>query len=522
MQIKAVPVNAASIDSNSIDAQIRHGITMKPSRYACVLTTLFAMSLAGCASMHGLHPQGELTQPDSLASRHTLAGVKLTPAAWPREDWWKALGDPQLDALIGEALAGNPTLSAADARVRVALAQADEQDAARKPKVNAQAQYSGIRIPATVAPAPFGGHYLGVEILSLSVGYAPDLWGGKRAAWEAKVDQAHAAEVDAQAARLALSSNIAQAYAELGHAIALEDVARRELERARDTRKLTAQRVKAGIDNDIQLRQTDAAVAVAQHGVETAQEQAALLRATLAALAGQGPDRGMAIVRPRALTAAALQLPSDLPSELLARRPDIVAARWRVEAAGRGIKAAKAQFYPSVNLSAAVGLASASLGTLFELPSRYLQLGPAISLPIFDGGRLRASLAEHDADYDTAVAQYDRTLVDALHQVAEQVITLRAIDAQIATQQQALAAAQSAYELGTKRYRSGVSGYLDVLAVQQPLFRAQQALVDLDAQRVVASVKLVESLGGGFEPGGSLPPAPAPDTAARVGAAPAR
>jgi NodT family efflux transporter outer membrane factor (OMF) lipoprotein len=491
---------------------------MKSSRSTFALTALFAMSLAGCASMHGLQPQGELTQPDGLASRHSLAGVKLTPAAWPRNDWWKTLGDPQLDALIDEALAGNPTLSSVDARVRVALAQAGEQDAARKAKVNAQAQYSGIRIPATVAPAPFGGHYLGVEILSLSASYAPDLWGGKRAAWEATVDQAHAAEVDAQAARLTLSSNIAQAYAELGHASVLEDVAQHELERARDTQKLTAQRVKAGIDNDIQLRQTDAAVATAQRGVQATQEQAALLRATIAALIGQGPDRGLAIVHPQTLGVAALELPSDLPSELLARRPDIVAARWRVEAAERGIKAAKAQFYPSVNLSAAVGLASASLGTLFELPSRYVQLGPAISLPIFDGGRLRSGLAERDANYDIAVAQYDQTLVDALHQVAEQIITLRAIDAQIATQQQALDAAQSAYDLGTKRYRSGVSAYLDVLGVQQPLFRAQQGLADLHAQRVIASVKLVESLGGGFAPDGSLPQ-PASNAAARTGTA---
>ncbi|HEV2607301.1 MAG TPA: TolC family protein, partial [Xanthomonadaceae bacterium] len=134
-----------------------------------------------------------------------------------------------------------------------------------------------------------------------------------------------------------------------------------------------------------------------------------------------------------------------------------------------------------------------------------------------DGGRLRAGLAERDAGYDVAVAQYDQTLVDALHQVAEQVITLRAIDTQIATQQQALDAAQSAYDLGMKRYRSGVSAYLDVLAVQQPLFRAQQGLADLHAQRVIASVKLVESLGGGFEPDGSLPQRPASNAAARAG-----
>ncbi len=484
---------------------------MNSSRTTFVTTALLAALLAGCANMKGLQTQGALTEPDHLAARHSLAGVKLTPAAWPQIDWWKALGDPQLDALIDEALAGNPTLAAADARVRIALAQAGAQDAARKPEVGAKAAYSGIRIPATVAPAPFGGHYLGVDLLSLSVGYAPDLWGGKRAAWEATVDQARAAQVDAQAARLTLSTNVAQAYASLGHAAVQEDLAKRELERSRTTQKLTTQRVQAGIDNAIQLRQTDAAVASALAGVQAAQEQSALLRATLAALVGKGPDRGLQIARPPVLALAALRLPSDLPSDLLSRRPDIVAARWRVEAAAHGIKAAKAQFYPSVNLSAAAGLASAGLGTLFELPSRYLQVGPAISLPIFDGGRLRSGLAERDANYDVAVAQYDQTLVDALHQVAEQVITLRSLDTQIAIQQQALDAAQSAYDLGQRRYRSGLSAYLDVLSVQQPLLRAQQGLADLHAQRVIASMRLVQSLGGGFQPDdtSSLQPAAA-------------
>ncbi len=451
-----------------------------------------------------MQPQGELTAPDHLATHNTLAGVTLTPAAWPRADWWTGLGGPQLDALMHEALAGNPTLDAADARVRVALAQADAQDAARKARVGAQAEYSGIRIPATVAPAPFGGHYLGVEILNINASYAPDLWGGHRAAWEATVDQAHAAQIDAQAARLSLSTNVVQAYAELAHSATLEDVAKRELERSRGTQSLTSQRVKAGIDSTFQLRQTEAAIASAQRGLQSAQEQSALSRAALAALLGKGPDRGLQIARPKTLVAAPLALPSDLPSDLLARRPDIVAARWRVEASARGIAAAKAQFYPTVNLTAAIGLASASLGTLFQLPSRYAQLGPGISLPIFDGGRLRAGLAERDANYDLAVAQYDQTLVDALHQVAEQVIALHAIDGQIATQQQAQDAAQSAYDLGMQRYRGGVSGYLDVLGVQQVLLRSQQQMADLNAQRLAASVRLVQALGGGFQPDGSL------------------
>jgi NodT family efflux transporter outer membrane factor (OMF) lipoprotein len=265
-----------------------------PARIAAV-SALCATLLAACASTSGLSPRSSPNAADGLATQHSLAGVALTPAAWPRSDWWTALGDLQLDALIREALAANPDLAAADVRVNAAFAQAGLQDAARKPRVNAQIEYTGIRVPASVAPAPIGGHYLGVDMLTLSAGWSPDLWGGKRAAWEAAVDQAHAAQVDAQAARLGLAGNIAQAWIELAHATESQDIAQHELERATNLRKLVAQRVQAGIDNAIQLRQSEAAVAAAQHGVEVAAEQTALLRAALAALAGQGPDRGLQI-----------------------------------------------------------------------------------------------------------------------------------------------------------------------------------------------------------------------------------
>jgi NodT family efflux transporter outer membrane factor (OMF) lipoprotein len=489
-----------------------------PLLVRAVAASAVLVLLSGCVSMKGLEPQARRSGPDQLEVKHSLQGVTLTPAAWPRSDWWVALGDPQLDALVGEALKGNPTLDAADARVRIALAQAGAQDAARKPKVGAQAEYSGVRIPSTAAPDPIGGKYFGVEILGINASWSPDLWGGHRAAWEAAVDQAHAAQVDAQAARLTLSANVVQAYVELGHLAMLEDVALRELARSRDTQKLVAQRVKAGLDSAFQQRQTEAAVASAERSVQATGEQIQLTRVALAALAGQGPDRGLQIETPKAMPDAPLALPSDLPSDLLARRPDIVAARWRVEATARGIDAMKAQFYPSINLSGTVGLASMSLGSLFSLPARFVQLGPAISLPVFDGGRLRAGLAERDANYDLAVAQYDQALVDALHQVAEQVIALRWIEAQIATQQRAQDAAQSAYDLGMQRYRGGVSGLLDVLSVQQALLRSEQQMADLHAQRLAASVRLVQALGGGYHPDGSLPSANAapasPPTAA--------
>ncbi|MBS0464956.1 MAG: efflux transporter outer membrane subunit [Proteobacteria bacterium] len=476
-------------------------------------TAVLAVALAGCVSTRGLQPQATLAAPERLQVSNTLAGATLTPAAWPQTDWWKSLGDAQLDALVSQALAGNPSIAAVDARVRMAQAQAGEQDAARKAKIGAQAQYSGLAIPSTLAPPPFGGHYLAAHIWTLGGSYSPDLWGGHRATWEAAVDQAHAAQIDAQSARLTLAAGIVQVYAELAHTADLQALTKQEVERADAVRALTGQRVKAGIDNDFQLRQADAAVALAQRSIATVREQDAQLRAQLAALLGQGPDRGLAIVAPASLPIAPLGVPDDLPSGLLARRPDIVAARWRVEAAARGIAAMKAQFYPNINLSVSAGLASNSLTTLFEAPARFAQLGPSLSLPIFDGGRLRSGLAQRDAAFDAAIAQYDQTLVDAMHEVAAQVIAVRGIDAQLASQQQARDAARAGYELATQRYRGGLAGRLDVLAVQQSLLRAEQQIADLRAQRFAASVQLAQALGGGFHADGELsPPNATPDT----------
>ncbi|MGH6754343.1 MAG: TolC family protein, partial [Bradyrhizobium sp.] len=182
-----------------------------------------ACFLAGCASTHGLEPKAHALDSDALSSSRSFDGYKLSAADFPRQDWWTALGDAQLDALIDEALQGNPSLDAADARVRKAQAQAGLSDAARKPTLTASAQYSGVQLPETLLPPPEGGSYLGSTVLMLNFKYDLDLWGGKRAQWEAAVGQTKAAEVDAQAARLTLSSNLARAYVNLAQAYAALD-----------------------------------------------------------------------------------------------------------------------------------------------------------------------------------------------------------------------------------------------------------------------------------------------------------
>jgi len=466
----------------------------RAARFAPAMLT--AALLAACASTRGLAPETRPLDADSLQGVRTLKSA--TPADFPRQDWWRAFGDPQLDALVDEALAGTPTLDAADARVRQAIAQAGLADAARKPTLGAGAQYTAIEIPTTIAPEPLGGEFTGAVLLTLNFKYTADFWGGHRARWQAAVGQTRATEVEAQAARVTLASNVVRAYIALAQAEQAQDVALAEKARASKLLDLGQQRVKAGLDNQMQIRQAQSTVASAEQQAQAARQQADVARTALAALLGKGPDRGLSITAPKLLDLPAPGVPNVVPSELLGHRPDVVAARWRVESAQQGIKSSKADFYPTVNLTALVGLASAGLSDLFTSDALLINGGPAISMPIFDGGRLRNALAKSDADYDLAVANYNGTLVSGLREVADALQTARSLDAQIASTRQARDAAQSAWSLATARYRAGLSNQLDVLAAQRPLLVFDQQLALLRAQRLSAIAELDRALGGGL------------------------
>ena len=457
---------------------------------------VLALAIAGCASMRGIEPQNRPTDADTLAASHTLGAVAQVPVS---RDWWRAFGDPQLDALIDEASLGQPSLAAADARLRQAVAQAGLADAAGQPVVGATAQYSGVRIPESIAPPPLGGEYKGVILLGLNIKYSPDIWGGQRARYEAALGQVRAAEVDAQAARLALAANIARAYVGLAQAHDALDVAMGEKSRSQKLLGLGRQRFRAGVDNELPVRNAQVLVDSAAQQAQAAQQQVDATRNAIAALLGKGPDRAESIARPKLLKAPAPGVPTVIPSELLGHRPDVVAARWRAEAASRAIHVAKAEFYPAVNLSALVGVAAGGLADLFSTKALLAQGGPAISLPIFDGGRLRNNLAKSDADYDLAVAAYNGSLLTGLREVVDALDNARALDAQIASVRQARSAAQSALSLAHTRYKAGLSTQMDVLNAQRPLLQLDQQLAALRAQRLIATVDLDQALGGGLE-----------------------
>jgi NodT family efflux transporter outer membrane factor (OMF) lipoprotein len=459
------------------------------------------LMLGGLCSLAACVPNlGEAPKPRAISS---LAAVRSLPdqgGQWPGDGWWKAYGDPQLDRLIDEGLQGSPDVAAAAARLSRAEGVARSAGAALRPNVDATANATAIKgIYSHGLSDDFSlSGWPKIATGSLRGNFDLDLGGRNRARLRAALRDADAARVEQAEARITLSSAIAQAYSDLARLYAERDVAEEALRIQQDTAGLVSDRVRNGIDTEGQRRQAEAAVPAARADLGAIDEQIGITRNQIAALLGQGPDRGLSIVRPTLGALTTLALPSSAGTDLVGRRPDIAAARARVEAQAERIKVAKAAFYPNVSLSAMIGIQALDIGTLASGQLAYATAGPALTLPIFDAGKRNGDYRVARAEYDAAVADYDRTLISALQEVANAVTSRTALTQQAADTRASLADSQRAFEIARLRYRAGLSTYLDVLTAEQALIVARRRDADLTARAFALDVALVRALGGGF------------------------
>jgi NodT family efflux transporter outer membrane factor (OMF) lipoprotein len=242
----------------------------------------------------------------------------------------------------------------------------------------------------------------------------------------------------------------------------------------------------------------DSQVASAEQQKSQADRAIDAARSSLSVLVGQGPDRGLAITRPHLLDPVGIALPDTLSVDLIGRRADLVAARWQVEAASKNIKATKTEFLPNVSLGAMAGFLTVGSSNLFQLPARTYSAGPALTLPIFDGGRLRAKLGSDDAAYDQMVARYNGLLIAALNDATDTLSALASLRKQIALEKRARQDALRSWEDAMSEYKGGVSGPLTPLIARQQLLVADQRAALLESKEADISVRLIEALGGGF------------------------
>lgn len=455
------------------------------------------VTLSACASVPDFGPAPSLRPIASIPAAQAVPG---SDAPWPSNRWWTAYGDPQLDRLMDEALRDSPDLEIAAARLRAAEGQAQQAGAALLPSLEAsgsagyaqQSETNGI--PAAIVPDGWQ------QSARAGIGFSfdLDLWGRNRAALAAATSQAEAANYSYAEARLALTSAIASSYAELARLHAQRDVLIATVLNRNETLALVAGRQAAGLDNRMALAQASSRVPAARVELAATDEAIALTRNAIAELVGTGPDRALLLTRPDIRLDALRNVPADATIALVGRRPDIAAARAAAEAAASEIKVARAAFYPAISLSGLLGLQSIGFGNLLKGSSAYGSVGPAVTLPIFQGGALSGQYRGARAQYDEAVASYNGTVLAALRQLADALVSRNMLAPRTADARLALADADEAYALARARYRGGLATYLDVLSAEEGVLQARRTLADLETRAFTVDVSIVKALGGGF------------------------
>lgn len=470
-----------------------------PGRSLLATAALAAvLALAGCASQGPAHqPLARLGSADvGLNDSASLSAADATALA--SSQWWTGLGDAQLNQLIDQALAGSPSLAASNARFEKAAALATASSTASDVRGTLSADATRQRYTANgMIPAPIAGNIFNSANLQAGLSWSPDLFGKHAADLQAALGQARAAKADSAAAANQLAAQVARSYIALARLIAQKEVAQRTLGQRQSLLSLSEQRTRAGLDSQVELTQAQAGMPDAQTQIEMLGEQITLARRTIAVLCAQAPDAQNAL-SPRLSVLRIQPVPQALGADLLGRRPDVVAARWRVEAATQGIDSAKADFYPDVNLTAFVGLNALGLDNLLQGSSRQMGITPALRLPIFDGKRLRAQLRGKQADLDTAIAQYNGTVLDAVKQAGDAIASVQSLQRQQQLQTESLSKAERAYDFAVQRYQAGLGSQITVLNTETQLINQRRLAVDLQARELDTRVALAAALGGGW------------------------
>jgi len=468
--------------------------------------TLLAAILSlsnGCAFMPEDGTRAKLLDMPSLnQTLNSDAQAENIVRKWPKAQWWQEFHNAELNRLIEIALKDSPSLHAAAARLTQAEAVADFQAAEMLPSIGASAEFHQRRFSATDFYGPNGGKtFTGAYIDPAVFRYHLDLWGKDKAALEAALGKERVQASELAMARLMLSTSIARSYIRLCSAEEDTELAHDLSGQVAEKRRLAQLRWQRGLTSRDSVYAAEQQLEAARQRETTVRSQAQVLRNRLAALAGQGPDWGKSIHVGAIEVAGHLPQPESISLGLLAHRPDVAAALWQVESAAQLIKVAKTHFYPDINLVGFAGLRSLNLKDLFlsHGASVAYGMGPTVSLPIFEGGRLEAELKNQQAAYDAAAESYNGTLLAAVQQVADSLAEWRLTVAHDAAQERALEAAKAASELAGKRYKAGLGNRDVIIDADAALIQQRLTASELRSAHLLAAVGLIEALGGGYE-----------------------
>ncbi len=476
------------------------------------LSSFLRLSLVTLAFLTGCAVGPDYKRPEATTIPAAYTGVTNTGATnvWkiaqpqgqlPKGNWWEIFGDPELNTLEVQAADANQQLKIAVARFAEARAEMDVTRAGLFPNValsgSATRQQTSPNAPSVTTGQAIGqARTYNNFMVPLDLSYEVDLWGRVRRSVESARAQAQASADDLEAVKLAIQAEVAVDYFTLRALDSERAVLLSSVQVFSKSFDLTMNRRTGGVATDLEVAQAETILKTTQAQLPAVALQRAQFEHALALLVGQNASNFQ--IPERALPAAPPLIPSGLPSELLERRPDISAAERRMAAANANIGVARAAFFPTIQLNGLAGLESINAGTLFNSSSRLWAVGPSLTLPIFEGGKLRAGLRFANAAYEEMVASYRQTVLTAFSEVEDNLASQGLLASQYEAESGALLAARKQLEVASNRYRDGLITYLEVATAESTELNIEFSTVQLRGQQLVAAVTLVKSLGGGW------------------------
>jgi NodT family efflux transporter outer membrane factor (OMF) lipoprotein len=455
------------------------------SAFSRWLAAALPVLLLGCSVGPDYQRPDTPTPPDWLAN--------TGKAEWPSADWWRGFKSPTLDGYVDQAQQANFDLAAAIARIREADAQAEIAGAPLLPSIGANANVTHERTSTGAGLKTFTEYAPG-----LTASYELDFWGKNRAAAEAAQQTALASRFDQETVELTVLTSVANSYFQ---ALAFRDrlaVAEENLSSAETILKGLQLQEQTGVANALDVAQQQTTVSTLNATIPPLRQQLQQNLDALAILVAQ-PAQSVQLAPGKLGDLAFPVVAPGLPSELLARRPDVAEAEAQLKSANANITVARAAYFPSISLTGSGGFASTALGSAFNPANGIFALGAGLTQPIFEGGAIEGQYEQSKARYDELVADYKKSVISAFSNVQDALTGVQQTTDQLGRQQAAEAAAQRAYEIATSQLHAGTINILTVLNTEGALFTARDATVQARLARLQALVSLFNALGGGWQ-----------------------
>ncbi|HGN9370699.1 TPA: multidrug resistance outer membrane protein MdtQ [Citrobacter pasteurii] len=458
--------------------------------------------VVGCAPMHDNRQSLSQQTPAMNVDSALPAALKN---GWPDSQWWKAYHDPQLNALIDSTLKNSPDMQVAEQRIQLAEAQAKAVKAQDGPEVDFSADVERQRMSAEGLMGPFAitdpaagttGPWYTNGTFGLTAGWNLDLWGKNRAEVAARIGEVKAREAEREQTRQLLASGVSRLYWEWQTQAALKTVLTQIKNEQQNVITVDRQLYQNGITSSVEGVETDIDSSKTEQQLNDVSGKMKVIEARLSALTNS--QSSVMKLKATTLPAVENQLPSQLGYSLLARRPDLQAAHWYIESSLSSIDAAKAAFYPDVNLMAFLQQDALHLSDLFRHSAQQMGVTAGLTLPIFDSGRLNANLDITKAQSNLTVANYNKAVVDAVNDVARAASQVETLAQKNQHQQQIEHDAQRVVGLAQARYSAGIIAGSRVSEAKVPALREQLNGLVLQGQWLDASIQLTSALGGGY------------------------